>query len=219
MPEPEQAALAVSRGLRSAVGTYGFFRGGLIAEQGKRHDETLSPLAERIEFPTDWRWLICEPISEAGLSGDEEAKAFSKVPSASISEVDWLKDKLWQDLVPALKKKDFDGFSEALFEYGRRAGECFAEVQGGPYRNPEIARLVDCLRELGCGGVGQSSWGPSVFALAPNDAVAETLAQQVQLQIGRTRLKQVQIVPPRNRGYEIIHHQESEAARSCQNSV
>src|SRR5262249_46094799 len=45
---PQELALSVGRGLRSAVGTYGFVFGGLIVEQGKLPAEPISPLDCRI---------------------------------------------------------------------------------------------------------------------------------------------------------------------------
>src|SRR5213076_1599219 len=58
---PQELALSVSRGLRSAVGTYGFVFGGLIVEQGKLSDEPISPLDCRIDLPDDWRFVLLRP--------------------------------------------------------------------------------------------------------------------------------------------------------------
>ena len=71
------------------------------------------------------------------------------------------------------------------------AGLCFAANQGGPYFTPQLARLVEEIRELGVRGVGQSSWGPTLFALLPDEAAAQrfiermssTAAQQLDLTI------------------------------------
>ena len=39
-------------------------------------------------------------------------------------------------------------------------------MQGGIYSCPATAELVQWLRGRGVRGVGQSSWGPTVFAMA-----------------------------------------------------
>ena len=55
---PQELALSVGRGLRSAVGTYGFVFGGLIVEQGKLPEEPISPLDCRIDLPEEWRFVL-----------------------------------------------------------------------------------------------------------------------------------------------------------------
>ena len=52
---PAELAQSVGRGLRSAVGTYGFVHGGMIAERGKLPGEVISPLDARVVLPEDWR--------------------------------------------------------------------------------------------------------------------------------------------------------------------
>jgi predicted sugar kinase len=69
-------------------------------------------------------------------------------------------------MLPAIVEADFAAFSEALYEFGRRVGECFSAAQGGAYLNDKVADLVARLRQRGVHGVGQTSWGPTVFALA-----------------------------------------------------
>ena len=41
----------------------------------------------------------------------------------------------------------------------------FKPWQGGIYAHPRTAALVDLIRKRGVRGVGQSSWGPAVFAI------------------------------------------------------
>jgi beta-ribofuranosylaminobenzene 5'-phosphate synthase len=38
---------------------------------------------------------------------------------------------------------------------------------------------VEAVRRFGVQGVGQSSWGPTVFAILPNAAAANTLVDQL----------------------------------------
>ncbi len=67
---------------------------------------------------------------------------------------------------------DLDGFGEAVFEFNRRAGEPFAAAQGGAYAGPEVEAVVATIRGQGVKGVGQSSWGPSVFSVVRSAADA-----------------------------------------------
>jgi predicted sugar kinase len=68
-------------------------------------------------------------------------------------------------MLPALAEQDLTVFGEALHEFNARAGEWFAAAQGGRYATEEVAALVRWLRGQGVRGVGQSSWGPTVFAV------------------------------------------------------
>jgi predicted sugar kinase len=68
-------------------------------------------------------------------------------------------------MLPALGGEDLEGFGEAMYEFNARVGDAFAPAQGGRYAGPAVAALVARLRGLGVTGVGQSSWGPTVFAV------------------------------------------------------
>src|SRR6185312_6329569 len=133
---PQELALSVSRGLRSAVGTYGFVFGGLIVEQGKLPGEPISPLDCRIDLPEAWRFVLVRPRGLSGIAGEEETDAFSSLPSVSAAVTDELIAIVRDRLVPAAATADFDPFAESLYRYGRLSGECFAAKQGGPYNGP-----------------------------------------------------------------------------------
>jgi beta-RFAP synthase len=194
-----ELALSVGRGVRSAVGTYGFQHGGLIVDAGKQSDDQVGKLARRAAVPPAWRILLVRRGGNRGLAGDREGEAFERLPPVP-GEVT---RELWritnEEMLPAIERSDCGGFGEAVYQFGRRAGECFAAAQGGPFGNPETARLVDAIRGHGVSGVGQSSWGPTVFAITPNDAEAESLATWLRnkSQIADAELS---IAQPNNRG-------------------
>ena len=79
-------------------------------------------------------------------------------------------------ILPAAEAGDLEAFGEAVHEFNRRAGEPFAAAQGGPYASPAVAGLIGELRQLGVAGVGQSSWGPTVFAVVGDIDIALSLA-------------------------------------------
>jgi beta-RFAP synthase len=171
-----ELAASVGRGARSAVGTHGFLHGGLIWERGRPGGELLSPLSDRVALPPEWRIVLIAPTCGEGLSGADEAGAFAQLPPVPVA-VTFRLERLAEDaILPAARAGDFANFSEAVYEYGRTAGECFAPIQGGPYASDEIARTIDALRGLGVTGVGQSSWGPTVFAYTADTDAAESLA-------------------------------------------
>lgn len=167
-------ANSVGRGRRSAIGTYGFLEGGLIAERGRTPSDRISPLDIRCDIPENWRFLLMRRPAAAGtgLSGEREQLAFRELPPVTVEVRDELVRLAHEELIPAAHTADWQRFSEALFQYGRLAGNCFAPVQGGPYNGQVVTELVEFARDIGLPGVGQSSWGPTVFALAESNEQA-----------------------------------------------
>ena len=196
---PAELAGSVGRGLRSAVGTYGFMQGGLIVERGKFPSEPISPLDCRIELPGDWRFVLVRPTNLQGLSGDDEASAIASLPPVATEATGRLVAEVRDHLVPAAATGDFESFAASLFRYGYEAGLLFSARQGGAYNGPVLAALVDRLRELGAVGVGQSSWGPTLYAVQPTQDAAEQLAARLRQSIDSADLEIV-ITPPANRG-------------------
>lgn len=180
-----ELARRVGRGLRSALGVHGFEQGGFLVEAGKRGDEGLSPLAVRVAFPEAWRVVLALPRQAPGLHGPDEQGAFRKLAeSAAVVRTDALCRLVLLGLLPALAEGDVEVFSEALFEFNARVGEAFAGVQGGPYAGPRVTELVTFLRGQGVRGVGQSSWGPAVFAVVGDEGEAADLTTRTRRQFG-----------------------------------
>ncbi len=176
---PELAALA-GRGDRSAIGTYGFQHGGFLVEAGKLPGEALSPLEHRVELPEAWRFVLISPNTQRGLSGEAERRAFGELPPVPEETTARLRHEVTEELLPAAKSGDFERFSRSLYRFGYEAGTCFAARQGGPFAGPSIARLVETIRRTGVPGVGQSSWGPTVFALLPDQYAAGQFAEAMR---------------------------------------
>jgi len=195
---PQELAESVGRGMRSAVGTYGFLFGGLIVEQGKLPAEPISPLEFRLDLPAAWRFVLIRPLGLTGLAGEDEAEAIGTLPAVPPAMTDELIALAHDELVPAAAMGEFDAFAECIYRYGRRAGEIFAARQGGPYNGPVLAALVAQIRELGFAGVGQSSWGPTLFAGAQSQAEAEGLANALRSSIGANELEITIAAPSRN---------------------
>jgi len=202
---PQELALSVGRGLRSAVGTYGFVMGGLVVEQGKLPCEPISPLDCRIDLPPDWRFILVRPTNITGLAGEDESAAMSQLPSVPSEVTAELIAEASQRLVPAAATADFPAFAGSVYRYGRRSGQCFAARQGGPYNGPVLTALVESIRSLGYEGVGQSSWGPTLFVAVPSQADAESLAGHLSEYRAAGQLE-MQIARPCNSGARIEVH-------------
>jgi beta-ribofuranosylaminobenzene 5'-phosphate synthase len=172
-------ARVVGRGRRSAIGVHGALAGGLLVEAGKYADE-ISPLISRVELPSAWRFVLLTPKGEQGLSGAAEEGAFDRLPAVPLATSADLSRTLLLELLPAAVEGDFERFSDSVYHFGRVAGECFAAQQGGAFAGPRLFRLIERLRASGIRGVGQTSWGPTLFALTSSMAEAECLVGRLR---------------------------------------
>jgi predicted sugar kinase len=130
--------------------------------------------------------VLAVPRDAPGLHGTGEQEAFDRLAgrSAVPEQTAVLCRLVLLGLLPAAVERDLDAFGEALYEFNRRVGESFAPVQGGPYAGPRVAELVTFLRGQGVRGVGQSSWGPAVFAVVGGEEQAADLAGRIRVRFG-----------------------------------
>jgi beta-RFAP synthase len=183
---------ASGRAKRSAVGLYGFLHGGLIVEAGRLPHDRVSPLVAAVALPASWRLVLVCPRRGEGLSGEPERAAFATLPPVPQRVTDELSRIALLDLIPAARQADFAGFSQAVFRFGNAAGECFKRHQSGVYATEQLSGLVADIRAMGVAGVGQSSWGPTLFTLHPSAEAADRFcaafrrrpdAEQIELTI------------------------------------
>lgn len=180
--DANKLAAMSGRGRRSSIGTYGFLHGGLLVDGGKLPDEPLGQMCDRVEVPAGWRFVLMRPRNMQGLAGPTEAKAISSLPQVPENVTASLRELAHNEILPSARTVDFARFADAVYRYGYLAGQCFATAQGGPFASSSIAELVELLRELGYAGVGQSSWGPTVFAITENQSAADELVAKLQSQ-------------------------------------
>lgn len=178
LPAP-RLALASGRGLRSTVGIHSFEHGGLVIDAGHNQPGELGKLEGHCLLPADWRFVLVIDTAAAGLAQQDELNAFQRLPPAPAEVTARLRGLALHQMLPAARSGEFDRFARSLYEYGTLAGECFASIQGGLYASEAIARRVALLRELGLEGCGQSSWGPTVFAPAASEAMADEVVDRL----------------------------------------
>ena len=185
-PTAEELAELTGRGLRSGIGLHGSSWGGLIVDGGRRGPEGIPPLLARVEFPAGWSSLVVVPRCDPGLSGSEEVQAFANLPPSPDALTDRLCRLVLLGLLPAAIEGDLLGFGEALTELQRQVGQGFAPAQGGLFARPELETVADILRSEGLQGVGQSSWGPTLYGFT--DASSDGRAAVLRRILDRTGL-------------------------------
>lgn len=183
--EPLMLARQVGRGLRSAIGTWTFALGGFVLEGGRlTGEDAVAPLISRLPIPPSWRAVIAIPEGQPGLSGAAEAAAFRQLPPPEEREVERVAHLVLMQLLPALADSDLVAFGAALTEVQRITGGWFAPAQGGRFAPGPAREVVERLADFGALGVGQSSWGPTVYGLVPHQDAARDLAQRIRTFLG-----------------------------------
>jgi beta-RFAP synthase len=185
-PAVDQLAQLTGRGYRSGIGLHGFQQGGLIVDAGRKRETEIPLLLARVPFPENWSILIVQPPGPSGLHGPDELQAFADLPPIAEDVTDRLCRLVLLGILPAVIERDLPAFGAALSELQARVGACFARAQGGIYISPRAAAIVEALKMLGFVGVGQSSWGPSLYAFTEQTgsvivAFADSLRKQFDL--------------------------------------
>jgi beta-ribofuranosylaminobenzene 5'-phosphate synthase len=198
---PELAA-AIGRGARSGIGIGAFDLGGFILDGGLRRGQEIPPVTARLAFPASWRILLLLDRARGGLHGEAERAAFGALPLFPAALADRLCRLVLMALLPGLAEADFSAVANALGEIQARVGDYFSAAQNGRFSSPAVAEALAWLGAQGIAGVGQSSWGPTGFALFESAAAAAATAERLRDRPGAPRLD-LHIVAARNRGAEI----------------
>jgi len=180
-PMPVRAVAAeLERGARSGIGIGAFEAGGVILDGGRGPGEAPPPIIARLPFPDSWRVLLILHRDGQGLHGSAETQAFKDLPPFPAERAGHLCRLMVMAALPALAEGDADGFGRAVGELQRAVGDHFAPVQGGRFTSPEVADVLSWLEAQGIPGVGQSSWGPTGFAIVGDAARAESLLAEAE---------------------------------------
>jgi beta-RFAP synthase len=174
-------AQAVGRARRSAIGTWTFAGGGLVLEGGRRSGgECVAPLLARLPLPSTWRCVVAVPNSAPGVNGSAEEAAFAELPSPPERDAERIAHLVLMALLPAIADADLATFGAALSAIQAINGRWFAPVQGGTFAPGPSEELVRHMAEWGAAGVGQSSWGPTVYGIVDGEDAGVRLADRVR---------------------------------------
>ena len=197
------AAIAqrLGRGARSGVGIAGFDHGGLLVDGGPRADGTPAALLAHLALPAPWRVIVALDPRVQGLSGAAERAALAGLPPLPSELSAEICHEVLMRLLPGAAGAEFEAFAAGVTRMQRLLGDHFAPAQqGSRYTSAAVARLMNWLAEHVTAGVGQSSWGPTGFAIVAGAAQArEALAAARAAGVVDAALD-VRVTTARNRG-------------------
>ncbi len=201
-PLVDEMIRATQRAKRSAIGSNGFFQGGLLVDRGRANDNEFAPLDFRDDFP-DWPVVLAIADSQSRVFGNREVSAFQQLPPTPPADREAMIQIVKDQMLPALMQTDYDSFAESVFELGQGSGRMFESIQGGIYNGPQVTQIVDAIRGFGVPAVGQSSWGPCVFAITRDIDKADRLSQFL-----RSRYPDCEVIKTEadNRGVQLAPH-------------
>lgn len=175
VPTPTLAAW-LGRGLRSGIGIAGFDAGGLIVDGGPAADGRPAPVLARLALPPAWRVIVATDPARRGLSGAEEREAMSCLAPFTQAQAADLCHQVLMRVLPGAAGDEFPAFAAGLNHVQQLLGDHFAPAQqGSAWTSPAVGRLMNWLRAKASAGIGQSSWGPTGFAVVPSPDVAAEL--------------------------------------------
>jgi beta-ribofuranosylaminobenzene 5'-phosphate synthase len=164
------------RGRRSGVGIAGFDQGGLLLDGGPRADGEPAPLISRIVLPSAWRVLLVLDPRLRGLNGDAEKAALAALAPLPREGAAEICHEVLMRVLPGAAGAEFAPFAAGLTRVQRLLGQHFAPAQGGQvFASAAVGRLIDWIGAHTPAGVGQSSWGPTGFAVLPSADAADAI--------------------------------------------
>lgn len=197
----------LGRGLRSGVGIAGFDHGGLLLDGGPAADGRPAALLSRIEMPSAWRVLVVRDARVRGLSGPDEKAAIATLAALPRSSAADICHQVLMRVLPGAAHAEFEPFALGLNRVQDVLGEHFAPAQrGSAYTSGPVERLLRWIATARIAGldapaaIGQSSWGPTGFAILPSEAAAHAALDAARAAGVVDAALDLQIVAARNRG-------------------
>lgn len=169
----EEIAVATGRGRRSGVGLGVFTQGGFILDSGRSEGRRVPTTVFRHDFPEQWRFVLVMDAQAEGISGTDEVEAFDSLPDMSPGVCAEICRQVLMQMLPGIIEKDCNRFGASVSSIQASIGEYFSTVQGGSYASENVRQTLEFLLERNATGIGQTSWGPTGFAIFPDAKSAQ----------------------------------------------
>ncbi|NIF51982.1 beta-ribofuranosylaminobenzene 5'-phosphate synthase family protein [Burkholderia sp. Ax-1724] len=200
-----ELARLLGRGARSGIGILGFDSGGLLLDGGPAGDlrQSMPPLLSRQPFPESWRVLLVSDNAREGLHGAQERRALASLAPFPQRLAAHLCHLVLMRILPSVAEHDFAPFARGLSEMQQTIGEYFASAQGGVFASPDVERVLRAVAAERVAGIGQTSWGPTGFAILANAREADAALATARAAAGGMPHLECAIVAGRNSGAAI----------------
>ncbi|HSS46339.1 MAG TPA: beta-ribofuranosylaminobenzene 5'-phosphate synthase family protein [Burkholderiales bacterium] len=199
-----EIAAVLGRGCRSGIGIGAFDQGGFLIDGGRGQGDEPPRITSRIAFPPQWRILLVFDLQAQGLHGAREADAFRTLPSFPEASAAHLCRLVLMHVMPALVEVNLQEFGKAVTEVQQVVGDHFAPVQGGRYASRKVSEVLAWLEMQGVACLGQSSWGPTGFAVVDSEMRAAALMREAEARWGQERQLRFRVCAARNHGGEVL---------------
>jgi beta-ribofuranosylaminobenzene 5'-phosphate synthase len=194
-----EIAVLTGRGGRSGIGIAAFDVGGLLIDGGRTLTSKVPPILARYEFPDAWRVLLIFDKAKPGLHGSEEKLAFKELPVFPENLAAHLCRHVLMQAMPAMIEQDLTAFGQSIQALQAHTGDYFAPAQGGRYASQRVGEVLGYLEQLGVACFGQSSWGPTGFAIFENQQIANQHLAMLQQKFTQDDLSWL-VTKAQNRG-------------------
>lgn len=198
-----QLANTLDRGNRSGIGIGAFQWGGFLVDGGRGSLDHPPPIISRMEFPPSWAVILIMDQGTMGIHGEAEKTAFRELPAFPESAAARLCHLTLMQALPALAESNLAQFGSAISEIQRTVGDHFAPAQGGRYTSPRVSQVLEWLGAQGVRCLGQSSWGPTGFAVVESHAHATALVEALQQSLPENSTLKMLVTHGRNAGAEV----------------
>lgn len=206
-----QLAALTSRGHRSGIGIGTFEQGGFVLDGGRnmlqnntqKSIRQVPPIIARHDFPEEWPILLVMDNADQGVFGDAEVQAFAALTHADLATAQALSHSVLMQALPAIIERDYTQFSQAIHALQLATGAYFSTAQGGHYKSARVAEVLGYLNAQGVVCAGQSSWGPTGFAIFESDDIANEMLIQLQRAFSTTSQLRFELMRAKNTGASI----------------
>jgi len=187
----------------SGIGLGAFKHGGFIVDTGSFKGRKPLPVFS-LPMPSKWRIITVIPRTSWRMSNEErEEEAVDMTIRIHKERAGPRMDcrgyiALLDYLIPGIIYNNYEAFVRGAELLEEATASSFSPVQEGHYCCRESERAALAMKEIGCRGVGQSSWGPLVYCFAPDEREAKRLADALQELLPSGW--HVGVYKPRNRG-------------------
>jgi beta-RFAP synthase len=177
---PADITYITGRGQRSGIGMGTFVNGGLVLDGGRGANTKNPPIIMQQAVPKAWRVLLIFDHDHIGLHGAEETEAFARLDDASLEDTQKNCYEVLMRALPAIKENDLKAFGKAVSALQAYTGGYFAPAQGGQYASQKVSEVLQFLNNHGVTCIGQTSWGPTGFAIFESESIANDYLKQLK---------------------------------------